>query len=184
LGRPEEAMEQIKLALKLDPNNTTIKVWYSQDLLFISRYEDVISVSREIFEKNPTMFMTLDALFQALHLTGRYQEAFEMIRLYFCSMYKDFNHVFDQYEKSGYAGTLNLEGDTLMVQSESKFILPFDIAYFYVFAGNKEQALKCMEKAYDMHDPNMPYLVRPTYDSLRNEHRFQDLLRKMNLPLH
>jgi tetratricopeptide (TPR) repeat protein len=42
LGRPEEAMEQIKLALRLNRNNATIKVWYSQDLLFIRRYEDVI----------------------------------------------------------------------------------------------------------------------------------------------
>jgi hypothetical protein len=45
------------LALKLDPHNPTIKVWYSQDLLYAHRYDDVISVSREVFEKNPTMFM-------------------------------------------------------------------------------------------------------------------------------
>jgi tetratricopeptide (TPR) repeat protein len=126
--------------------------------------------------------MTLDALFQALHLTGRYQEAFEVIRLYFCNTYKDFNHVFDQYEKLGYGGTLNLEGDTLLAQSESKFILPFDIAYLYLFAGNKERALDCFEKSFEIHDPNMPYIVRHTYDSLRNEPRFQDLLRKMGLP--
>jgi TolB-like protein len=181
-GRPKEAMEHIELALKLDPHNPMIKVWYSQDLLFVHRYDDVISVSREVFEKNPTMVIALDALFQALHLAGRYKEAFEVIKLYFSHMYKDFDHVFDQYDKLGYAGTLNLEGDTLSAQSKTNFILPSDIAYLYLFAGNKERALECLEQSYEIHDSNMPYITRPTYDSLRDEPRFQGLLRKLNLP--
>jgi TolB-like protein len=181
-GRPKEAMEHIELALKLDPHNPMIKVWYSQDLLFVHRYDDVISVSREVFEKNPTMVIALDALFQALHLAGRYEEAFEVIKLYFSNMYKDFDHVFDQYDKLGYAGTLNLEGDTLSAQSKTNFILPSDIAYLYLFAGNKERALECLEQSYEIHDSNMPYITRPTYDSLRDEPRFQGLLRKLNLP--
>jgi TolB-like protein len=182
MGRPEEAMEHIELALKLDPQNPTIKVWYSQDLLYAHRYDDVISVSREVFEKNPNMFMALDALFQALHLAGRYEEAFDVIKLYTCNMYKDFNHVFDQYAKLGYASTLNLEGDTLLAQSKSKYIIPLDIAYFFLFAGNKERALGCMEQSYEIHDPNIPYIGRPTYAILYNEPRFQNLARKINVP--
>ena len=110
LGRPNEAMEQIELALKLDPQNPSILVTYSHDLLFVHKYDDAVSVSRELFDKNPTMFVALDPLFQALHLTGRYTEAFEVMKNYYTNMYKDFDHVFDQYDKLGYAGTLNLEG--------------------------------------------------------------------------
>ena len=61
-GRPKEAMEHIELALKLDPYNPMIKVWYSNDLVFVRRYDDAISVSREVLEMNPTMFMAFDAL--------------------------------------------------------------------------------------------------------------------------
>jgi len=184
LGREEEAMEHIELALKLDPHNPMVKVWYSQDLLFVNRYDDVISVNREVFEKNPTMFIALDGLFQALNLTGRYEEAFEAIKLYFCNMhfYKDMNHVFDQYAKLGYAGTLNLEADTLSEQSKSMSFAPTDFAYLYIFAGNKERALECLEQCYEWHDSNMPYITGPTYDSLRDEPRFQELCRKMNIP--
>lgn len=160
-----------------------IKVWYSQDLLFARRYDECISVCREVFEMNPDMYGALDALFQALHLTGRYEEAFDVLKLYFTNMYKDINHVFDQYTNLGYAGTLNLEGDTLLSLSKSRYILPFDIAYLYVFSGNKERALDCFEQAYEIYDPNMPYLTRPTYINLHDEPRFQDLLRKINLPL-
>jgi TolB-like protein/predicted nucleic acid-binding Zn ribbon protein len=181
LGRPKEAMEQMELALKLDPHNPTNLVTYSHDLLFVQRYDEVISVSRELFDKNPTMFVALDPLFQALHLTGRYEEAFEVMKNCYTNMYKDFDHVFDQYDKLGYAGTLSLEGDTLLSQSRTKYIVPLDIAYFYIFAGNKEKALECLEQAYELHDPNMPYITRPTYAILRDEPRFQDLLRKLNL---
>jgi TolB-like protein len=181
LGRPKEAMEQMELALKLDPNNPTHLVTYSHDLLFVQRYDEVISVSRELFDKNPTMFVALDPLFQALHLTGRYREAFEVMKNYYTNTYKDFDHVFDQYDKLGYAGTLSLEGDTLLSQSKTKYILPIDIAYLYIFSGNKERALVCLEQSYKLHDPNMPYITRPTYAILRDEPRFQDLLKKLNL---
>ncbi len=181
LGRPKEAMEQIELALKLDPQNPSILVTYSHDLLFVHKYDDAVSVSRELFDKNPTMFVALDPLFQALHLTGRYTEAFEVMKNFYSNMYKDFNHVFDQYEKLGYTATLSLEGDTLVAQSKTKYILPIDIAYLYIFSGNKERALDCLEQSYELHDSNIPYITRPTYASLRDEPRFQDLLRKLNL---
>jgi TolB-like protein len=181
LGRPKEAMEQMELALKLDPHNPTHLVTYCQDLLFVHKYDDAVSVSRELFDKNPTMFVALDPLFQALHLTGRYEEAFEVMKNYYSNMYKDFDHVFDQYDKLGYAGTLSLEGDTLLSQSKTKNILPIDIAYLYIFSGNKERALDCLEQSYELRDPNILYITRPTYKSLREEPRFQDLLRKLNL---
>jgi len=183
LGRPKEAMEQMELALKLDPHNPTNLVTYSQDLLFVHKYDDAVSVSRELFDKNPTMFVALDPLFQALHLTGRYEEAFEVMKNYYSNMYKDFDHVFDQYDKLGYAGTLSLEGDTLLSQSKTKNILPIEIAYLYIFSGNKERALDCIEQSYELRDPNILYITRPTYKSLRDEPRFQDLLKKLNLTL-
>ena len=181
LGRPNEAMEQIELALKLDPQNPSILVTYSHDLLFVHKNDEAVSVSRELFDKNPTMFVALDPLFQALHLTGRYTEAFEVMKNFYTNMYKDFNHVFDQYEKLGYTATLSLEGDTLVEQSKTKYILPIDIAYLFIFSGNKERALDCLEQSYELRDSNIPYITRPTYACLRDEPRFQDLLRKLNL---
>ncbi len=70
-------------------------------------------------------------------MTGRYHEAFEAMELSYCGMAKDFDHVFDQYEKLCYAATLNLEADTLVAQSESKYIPPFAIFDLYVPAGNR-----------------------------------------------
>jgi hypothetical protein len=52
---------------------------------------------------------------------------------------------------------VNLKGETLLAKSEYKYILPFDIAYLSLFAGNKERALDCFEKSFEMDDPNICY---------------------------
>ena len=43
-------------------------------------------------------------------------------------------------------------------------------------------AMECLEKAYEVHDSNLPYLLLPICDSLREEPRFQDLAKKIKLP--
>lgn len=182
MGRPEEAMKHIELAVRLDPLNPMIKATYSQVLFFSRRYDEAISVSRELLEMDPTNLATLDPLFNALHMKGRYEEAIEALKSYFTNMYKDFDHVFDQYPKLGYTGTLTLEGDTLLAQSKTKYMLPIDLAYFFVFSGNKELALDCLEKAYEIHDPNTIIITSPTFDILRNEPRFQELSKRLYLP--
>jgi hypothetical protein len=72
--------------------------------------------------------------------------------------------------------------ELLVARSRSKFVPPCDIAGFYLSAGDREQALAWLERAYEAHDPNMPYLGWPWYDPLRSDPRFKDLVRKMNLP--
>jgi TolB-like protein len=183
LVRPEEAMEHMELALKLDPQNPMIRVWYSAALLFVRRYDDCISVGRDVLEKNPSLFAVLDQVKDAFHLTGRYEEAFEASRLYYSNLYKDFDHVFDQSERFGYAGTLNLEADKLMEQSKLKYVCPNDIATLYIHAGNKERALDCLEQAYEKRDSNIVYTgVRSVFGILSDEPRYQELLSKLNLP--
>jgi len=182
LGRPDEAMEHIDLALRLDPHNPTIKMWYTQDLLYARRYDEAISVSRDAYEKNPSMSNALDCVYHASHVTGRYDQAFEAIKIVYSKELADLDHVFDRFGALGYAGTLNLEADTLLAQSKSRYIAPTYLYDLYTFAGNKERALDEMEKAYEVRDPNILYMGRPSYAILRDEPRYQELLRKLNLP--
>jgi hypothetical protein len=59
-----------------------------------------------------------------------------------------------------------------------------DLAGIYAEIEKYDEAIICLEKAYEMRKPGMPYLStgnRP--DSIRNDPRFINLLEKMNLPL-
>jgi hypothetical protein len=53
----------------------------------------------------------------------------------------------------------------------------------YLYASDHDRAMGWLEKAFEVRDPNMPYIgCTPIYDPLRSNPRFQDLLRRMNLP--
>jgi tetratricopeptide (TPR) repeat protein len=181
LGRTDEAMAHINLALSLDPYNTLIKMFYSQDLLYARRYDEAISVSRDIYEKNPSMKNALDCVYHASHVTGRYDHAFEAIKLVYSKELGDLVHVFDRFEELGYAGTLKLEADTLLAQAGSKYIAPTYLYDLYTFAADKKRALDMMESAYEVRDPNVLYIGRPSYSILSDEPRYRELLRKLNL---
>ena len=73
--------------------------------------------------------------------------------------------------------------ETLIGRSRTTYVTPWRIATLYVRAGKHDEALQWFEKAYEVHDPNMPYLsVDPLFDNLRDDSRFQNLLGRMNLP--
>jgi tetratricopeptide (TPR) repeat protein len=59
--------------------------------------------------------------------------------------------------------------------------LPWAISLRYRDAGDYENAMDWLEKAFEVRDPNLPYVAGPLYDPLRSNPRFQDLMRRMNL---
>ena len=57
------------------------------------------------------------------------------------------------------------------------------MAILYVPLGDKEQAIASLEKAYQEHEGGLRYLKTGTsFDPLRSDPRFQDLLRRIGLP--
>jgi len=62
-------------------------------------------------------------------------------------------------------------------------VLPIEIANWYCYAGDGERCLYWLERAYEVRDPNLPYLGYPDYDSVRSDPRFRDLLLRMKLPV-
>ena len=182
-GRMKEAMEQIKLALKLDPLNPLYKTEYGLTLYFSRMYEDAIKTFQEVLEMEPSNELALESLPGVFHQSGKYKEELEAWKSYYRIIFKDFANVFDQgYAKAGYIGALNLEADTLVAQSKTKNINPWEIALIYSCAGNKERAMDMLERGYKAHDPNMVFMLYPVFDILRNEPRFQELARKLAVP--
>jgi TolB-like protein/Tfp pilus assembly protein PilF len=184
MGRMDEAIIHNELALKLDPLNPTTKAVYGLTLLFAHMYDDAIRTFQEVLKMDPAHMLALGNLPEAFHQTGRYKEELEAWESYFSLSFKDFIHVFDQgYAKGGYTGALELEADTLVAQSKTNFINPFEIALLYACAGNKVRTMDMLELDYEMQDLNLPFIINyPVLDNLHNEPRFQNLCRRMNLP--
>jgi len=73
--------------------------------------------------------------------------------------------------------------DRLNRLSEQKYISPRFGASIYVGLGEKDKALESLSAAYKDRSLQIgPGIIAdPTYDSLRAEPRFQELLRRMGL---
>ena len=185
-GRPKEAEEHIEAALKLDPYNPLIKNIYSVHLLFARRYDDAFKASNEALSMDPTNPIGLFANAFALHMSGKYSEALNAWKASCYNSYKgykDIVHAFDKgYSNAGYPGALKLEAETLVMQLKGTYYNPTDISTLFLAAGENDKALEYMKIAFEVHDPNLIYVLLPLYDNLRNNQGFQDLCGKMNLP--
>jgi hypothetical protein len=61
-------------------------------------------------------------------------------------------------------------------------VSPIVIAQVYAGLDEKKEALAWLERAYAQHSTELVTLkVAPAYDSLRDEPRFQELLRRLRL---
>jgi Tfp pilus assembly protein PilF len=74
--------------------------------------------------------------------------------------------------------------EELLAHSEDRYVSPMPIAAIYSALGEKDRALDWLEKAYEERSTHLPLFgLYPQLHALRSETRFQDLLRRMNLPL-
>jgi len=87
------------------------------------------------------------------------------------------------YAQSGYRGAMRRAADILAARFRKTYVCPIDVAAWYVMAGETNQALAWIEKSLEVRDGNTIFVdVMAPFESLRSDPRFQDLLRRMNLP--
>ena len=87
------------------------------------------------------------------------------------------------YREGGYNMAMQRTAEMMIARSDSVYVTPWQIATLYTRAGMNDEALGWFEKAYEEHSSNMIYInVDPLFDDLRNEERFQQIIKKMNFP--
>jgi hypothetical protein len=68
-------------------------------------------------------------------------------------------------------------------RARTGFVPAYDLAVVNIGLGEKEAALKWLEKAYDEGDwAFIVFATEPRLDPLRSDPRFQTILKKLDLP--
>ena len=183
-NREQEAMTQIKNAIELEPQNILFQGLYAQDLNFTRRYREAIEVINNAMKSDPENPILLSNLRTSYHLNKMYNEAFNAWKKWYES--KGDQEAIDAlilgYEEGGYRMALQKTGELLEARSDTSFVPPWQIATTFTRAGNREKALEWLDKAYDAHDANMPYIsCDPIFDYFEDDPRFLSLLDKMDL---
>jgi serine/threonine-protein kinase len=74
--------------------------------------------------------------------------------------------------------------DDLTKLSKQKYVAPYFFAGIHIGMGEDDRAMEYLEKAYEEHSHWLIYLhIDPSMDGLRSNRNFQDLLRRIGLPL-
>jgi len=85
--------------------------------------------------------------------------------------------------KSGKRDEARAVLDELLKLSTERFVPPYHIAVIYNGLGETDKATAWLEKGYEQRDPKMAFLkVEPKWNNLRDDPRFQDLLRRVGFP--
>ena len=181
MGQLEGTSAAFEAALESDPHNPQLRDYYGHQLLRLRRYDEAIVQFRRVLGAEPNFTSSLDGLWSAYHFKQMYGEAAQYAaRLLAVGAYPELGAAFERENASlGYAGALR----NAAARREERSGTSFGIAGMYAFAGDKDLALRWLEKAYQDGDSTMVYLkADPSFDMLRDDPRFQALLRKMNFP--
>jgi TolB-like protein/Tfp pilus assembly protein PilF/predicted Ser/Thr protein kinase len=187
MGHGEEAQIHSERAVGLDPFNPLVHSWHAVLLYSRRRYDEAIAAAREALRIQPDYPIATNALWLIMHeKKGMEREAFEAAKDFARVSFNDprIDSALDEgYTQGGYSEAMKRGAEALIARLPETFCLPGDIAMFYTMAGEKDKALDWLEKGFEIHDPMLPYLGWPCDDSIRSDPRFQDLLRKIGLPV-
>ncbi|HXI92151.1 MAG TPA: winged helix-turn-helix domain-containing protein [Blastocatellia bacterium] len=182
LGRKDEAIAEMREAAALDPLSLIISADLAEVLLVARLYPQSIQQSLSTIAMDPTFAVAHYQLGQAYVQNRMYSDA--MTEFQRAIELSGTNTTFTSNLAYVYA-LAGRRGEALKILDYQKnrdhgFSNSAEIALIYVGLGNNDQAMTWLERAYEERF-NPSILARPSFDPLRTDKRFQDLVHRIGL---
>jgi TolB-like protein len=180
-GRLDEALDELRLARKADPLSLVVIQNMGWFLAFTDRREEAFVYYDEVLAIDPHFQNAIGNLAVLNMLTGRYEQARARNRAFATIVDYDPTTdlaVIDALENPA----LTQKAVSLIQQDPNMLGGTFGKAMSLMLLGESGLALDNLEKAFAEGDPYAVHMNRmDLYDPLRENPRFQALLKKMNL---
>jgi tetratricopeptide (TPR) repeat protein len=183
VGQNDEAIAEMKKAQNLDPLSLIINADLAELFLISHSYDESIEQSRKTIEMDSNFAFAHNQLAQAYLQKQMYEEA--IAELQKAIQISGGSPTFTANLARAYAGTgrrsaaIELLND-LKKHSKPGYSHASEIAVVYAALGDRDQAMAWLEKGYEERF-NPGVLLRPGFDPLRSDPRFQNLLRRIGL---
>jgi eukaryotic-like serine/threonine-protein kinase len=187
-GREQLAVAEAKLARHLDPQSPSTAFQEGYVHIWTRDYDEAIAVCKQLANDNPTFALAHLCLAQAFWGKGIYPQVVKEWQAYGQLSgdrgETDFASALEEgFRSQGWKGALTKGIETRLAQRNSGYWSAYAIASLYANLGDKEQAFRWLDTAYQERDANLlglktDYLL----DSLRSDSRFPELVRKVGLP--
>ena len=184
LGRYDEAIAEMRKAENLDPLSLIINSDLAELLVIAHSYDESIRQSRKTIEMDPNFALAHNQLAQAYLQKHMYDEAVaelqKAVQLSGGSPTCIANLARAYVAAGKRSEAVMLLGD-LKKRSSPGYSNASEIAVIYASLGDMDQAMNWLEKAYEERF-NPSILLRPGFDPLRSDSRFQSLVHRIGLP--
>jgi len=184
LGRYDEAIAEMKKAENLDPLSLIINADLAELLVLAHSYDESIRQSRKTIEMDPNFALAHNQLAQAYlqkHMNdeaiAELQKAAQLSR----GSSTVLANLARAYAASGKRSEAIKLLDDLKKRSNPIYSHGSEIAVVYAALGDTDQAMNWLQKSYEERF-NPGVLLRPGFDPLRSDPRFEDLVHRIGLP--
>ena len=185
-GNVEEALNQRKLAVALDPFRTDLKDHLLFERYFVRDYQSIVASARQTLASDPNDPSAHDALCINLGRLGVFDESVvECGKFLALEGHSDWAAEYArEYRKRGYEAASLLVArkrlNEILKQPQPDL---WDLANAYVLADKREETMRTLFQGLQIHEPGLLQVrVDPDFDSIRNDPRYIELVRQIGFP--
>jgi tetratricopeptide (TPR) repeat protein len=184
-GRFDDAVAEARRAVELEPHSVSVVTRLGQFLCHVGRYEEAIPQLRKAIELDPSHWYAHHMLAEAYRLNCMYPEAIAALETALALAGPHPWNLFSlagTYAASGRTGEAEAIYDELLARSRREHVPPIVFVWLNAVLGRKDEAFEWLDRAYEERDPLLALIKHLLLcDPLRDDPRFEDLLRRMNL---
>jgi len=183
LGKYDEAVAEMRKAQDLDPLSLIINADFAELLVLAHSYDESIRQSRKTIEMEPNFALAHNQLAQAYlqkHMNDEAAAELQKAAQLSGGSPTVLANLARAYAASGKKSEATKILNDLRKQSTAAYSHAPEIAVIYAALGDSDQAMNWLEKGYEGRF-NPGVLLRPGFDPLRSDPRFQDLVRRVGL---
>jgi adenylate cyclase len=181
-GDLNQAIEEYRTAARLDPLSPVVSDKLAEGYLIAGKLDDAIAQGKRTLELDPTYAYLDSTLANAYRERGSYDEAI--------ALYQQGEHFTGApsrglgitYARAGKRAQAEEILARFLAQREKKYISAAAIGLIYGALGNKDEAFRWLEQAYNDHDAVLITIAfYPGSQPLRGDPRFIDLVKRVGL---
>ena len=188
LGQKDNALRFARDARKADPLSAALAVREADLLARYGRHLDARTLYESVIQDEPDDPRAYYGLAEALRLNRQFDEAIAVRRQATSVHGGEWPYGSELRGETGYARIDQDEARRQLVQVQmrqetGRYVSPLDVASVLARSGEKDRALDFLKKSFDERSAGLVFLrVDPSWDSVRREPMFGELVRRIGLP--
>src|SRR6266567_929316 len=181
-GELEEAVKEIQEAERLDPLAPGIWSFAVGTYLAVDRIEDAINAGKRTVQLDPNYVYFDSALAEAYREKGDFREAVALYEKAQAATHFPSAGLAITYARMGRQPEAQRILNELVEKTRTHYVAAERIASVYVALGQKDEAFRWLERAFNEHSANLyTFAFHPEFRALRSDSRFPGLLRRIGI---